>query len=282
MSELAILGGGRMGTALLAGLLRSGFVSMSQCVVVEKRPEARKALAERFPDVQVLAHAVPADAVVLAVKPSDVEAACRELEAEAYRRVLSIVAGARTAQLEQWLWPGAVVIRAMPNAPALLGSSASAIAAGTAAGSEDLAWAEAVLSSIGVVVKLPEHLLDAATGLSGSGPAYIFLVAEALVEAGVLVGLDREVSTVLITQTILGAARLLAESGDSPEALRHAVTSPGGTTAAGLHALESAGVRAAILDAVLAATTRSALLGGTDADREGFDSAAVAPRQQAS
>lgn len=264
MSELVILGGGRMGAALLAGLLRSGFVSAAQCVVAEKRPEARAALTERFPGVQVLAKPVPADAVVLAVKPSDVEAACRELQPSAYRRVLSIVAGARTAQLEGWLWPEAVVIRAMPNAPALLGSSASAISAGAGAGAEDLAWAEAVLSSIGVVVKLPEHLLDAATGLSGSGPAYIFLVAEALVEAGVLVGLDREVATVLMTQTILGAARLLAESGDSPEALRHAVTSPGGTTAAGLHALESAGVRAAFLDAVDAATTRSRTLGGSD------------------
>ena len=151
----------------------------------------------------------------------------------------------------------------MPNTPALVGAGAAAIAAGTHAGEDELAWAEDILGSVGVVVRVGEPLLDAVTGLSGSGPAYLFLVAEALIEAGVLAGLPRDVSRTLATQTLLGSARLLAESGDPPEALRAAVTSPGGTTAAGLRALESAGVRAAILDAVLAATARSRELGAS-------------------
>jgi pyrroline-5-carboxylate reductase len=153
------------------------------------------------------------------------------------------------------------VVRAMPNTPALIGAGAAAIAAGSSAGEDELAWAERVLGSVGTVVRVPESLLDAVTGLSGSGPAYVFLVAEALIEAGVLAGLPRPVSSSLAVQTLLGAARLLAESGDGPEALRAAVTSPGGTTAAGLRALERAGVRSAFLDAVMDATERSRELG---------------------
>jgi pyrroline-5-carboxylate reductase len=149
----------------------------------------------------------------------------------------------------------------MPNTPALVGAGAAAVAAGTNAGEAELAWAEQVLGAVGLVERVDESLLDAVTGLSGSGPAYVFLVAEALVEAGVLAGLPRPVSSALATQTLLGAARLLDESPEGPEALRAAVTSPGGTTAAGLRALESAGVRAAFLDAVMAATERSRELG---------------------
>jgi len=151
----------------------------------------------------------------------------------------------------------------MPNTPALVGSGAAAIAGGASATDDDLAWAESILAAVGTVVRLPEHLLDAVTGLSGSGPAYVFLVAEALIEAGVLVGLPRDASAALATQTLLGAARLMVETGDPPEALRAMVTSPGGTTAAGLRALESAGVRSAFLDAVSAATNRSRELGET-------------------
>jgi pyrroline-5-carboxylate reductase len=149
----------------------------------------------------------------------------------------------------------------MPNTPALVGAGAAAIAPGSHADDDDLQWAESILSAVGVVVRVPEKLLDAVTGLSGSGPAYVFLVAEALTEAGVLAGLPRDVSAALTAQTLLGAARLLTETGDGPEALRAAVTSPGGTTAAGLRALEKAGVRSAFLDAVVAATERSRELG---------------------
>jgi pyrroline-5-carboxylate reductase len=149
----------------------------------------------------------------------------------------------------------------MPNTPALVGTGASAIAAGSAAGPGDVAWAQGVLGAVGVVEVVPEALLDAVTGLSGSGPAYVFLVAEALVEAGVLAGLPRPTASRLAFQTLLGAARMVSESADGPEALRAAVTSPGGTTAAGLRELERAGVRAAFLDAVMAATERSRELG---------------------
>jgi pyrroline-5-carboxylate reductase len=149
----------------------------------------------------------------------------------------------------------------MPNTPALVGAGAAAIAPGRAAGEEDLAWAEGILSAVGVVERVDESLLDAVTGLSGSGPAYVFLVAEALVDAGVLNGLPRPVSRALVVQTMLGSARLLAESGQEAEQLRAAVTSPGGTTAAGLRALEAGAVRSAFLEAVTAAAERSRELG---------------------
>jgi pyrroline-5-carboxylate reductase len=149
----------------------------------------------------------------------------------------------------------------MPNTPALVGLGASAIAAGTHAGDADMDWAESVLGAVGIVVRVKESLLDAVTGLSGSGPAYVFLVAEALIEAGVLAGLPRDVSEALSVQTLLGAATLLSTSDEGAEALRAAVTSPGGTTAAGLRVLEQHGVRSALLEAVAAATDRSRALG---------------------
>ncbi|MDP9387126.1 MAG: pyrroline-5-carboxylate reductase, partial [Actinomycetota bacterium] len=158
--------------------------------------------------------------------------------------------------------PGTRVVRAMPNTPALVGAGAAAVAGGSAVGDEDLDWAEGVLGAVGIVVRVPEHLLDAVTGLSGSGPAYLFLVAEALIEAGVLAGLPRATSEALVVQTMVGSARLLAGSHEGPEALRAAVTSPGGTTAAGLRALEARAVRAAFLEAVQAAAERSRQLGG--------------------
>jgi pyrroline-5-carboxylate reductase len=149
----------------------------------------------------------------------------------------------------------------MPNMPALIGAGAAAISAGSTAGEDDLAWAEEVLGAVGVVVRVPESALDAVTGLSGSGPAYVFLVAEAMVEGGVLAGLPREIAETLTFQTLLGSSRLLVDGSGDPAALRAAVTSPGGTTAAGLRELERRGVRAALLNAVAAATTRARELG---------------------
>ncbi|MBA2283838.1 MAG: pyrroline-5-carboxylate reductase, partial [Acidimicrobiia bacterium] len=165
------------------------------------------------------------------------------------------------AQLEAAAGAGVPVVRVMPNTPALIGAGAAAIAGGTDAGEDDLTWAESVLAAVGSVVRVPESQLDAVTGLSGSGPAYVFLVAEALVDAGVLAGLPRPTAVALAHQTLLGAARMIVETGESPTELRAAVTSPGGTTAAGLRELEAHGVRAAFLAAVTAATDRSRQLG---------------------
>jgi pyrroline-5-carboxylate reductase len=249
-----------MGEALVSGLLAGGWAAPADLGIVEALPGRREFLEHRFAGLSVLGAPEKADGVVLAVKPDDVEGACRAVAEAGCGRVLSIAAGVTIARLQSAL--GDIpVIRAMPNTPALIGAGAAAIAGGSTAAPDDLDWAASILEAVGVVVRVPEKLLDAVTGLSGSGPAYVFLVAEALIDAGVHAGLPRDVSVTLTMQTLLGAARLLAEGADGPEALRAAVTSPGGTTAAGLHALESAAVRAAFMDAVLAATDRSRELG---------------------
>jgi pyrroline-5-carboxylate reductase len=273
-----------MGEALVRGLLRAGWATASELVVVESAAGRRDELrsvggpAADHPELRVVAEAVEADGVILAVKPADAPAACVQVAAAGCRRVLSILAGVTTAALERWLIsdgrlrpdgtpPAAgppVVVRAMPNSPALIGAGASAISGGSAAGPADIEWARGILSAVGTVVTVSERDLDAVTGLSGSGPAYVFLMAEALIDAGVLVGLAQPVARQLALQTLLGSARMLTETAESPAALRAAVTSPGGTTAAAVRELEAAGLRAALLDAVSAATQRAKELGATD------------------
>lgn len=260
MTRLLIVGGGRMGEALLAGLVKASWAEADQLGVVEPDAHRREALADQFPGLAAHEAPVPAEGAVLAVKPSNVAAACDalgRLGPDAPPRVLSIAAGVTLASLEAHLPAGTPAVRAMPNTASLVGAGAAAIAGGTTATADDLDWATGILGAIGTVTRVPEQLLNAVTGLSGSGPAYVFLVAESLVDAGVLVGLPRDTATQLALQTVLGAARLLAEVGDSPTELRAAVTSPGGTTAAGLRALEDAGVRAAFLAAVSAAAARA-------------------------
>ncbi len=260
---LTVVGGGKMGEALVAGLLRSGWGDPAAIGVVEIDPGRRADLAARHPGLRLAgtvaeaATAAGPGGAVVAVKPADVEGVCRALTQARVTRVLSIAAGISLASLESWLEHPIPVIRAMPNMAALVGAGAAAIAGGRAAGPDDLAWAQRVLEAVGSVVTVPESTLDAVTGLSGSGPAYVFLLAEALIDAGVLVGLSRSVARQLTVQTLLGSARLLADTGEEPAALRAAVTSPGGTTAAGLRALEAGGVRHAVLEAVAAAAERS-------------------------
>ncbi|HEV2370200.1 MAG TPA: pyrroline-5-carboxylate reductase, partial [Acidimicrobiales bacterium] len=249
---LALIGGGRMGEALLRGLLTAGW-SAAEVAVVEVSAERAAELRAAHPGLAVAAEAPAADAAVVAVKPGDVPDACRAATAGGAKRLLSIAAGVPIARLEESAGPGVAVLRAMPNTAALVGQAASALAAGPSAGPADEEWAAGVLGAVGRVVRVPERLMDAVTGLSGSGPAYVFLVAEALIDGGVAAGLPRDASVQLTVQTLLGAARLLAETGDTPEALRAMVTSPGGTTAAGLRVLESRVVRAAFIDAVAAA-----------------------------
>jgi pyrroline-5-carboxylate reductase len=264
MTALALLGGGRMGEALVGGLIDAGWDAGS-IAVAEVDGDRRRALEERFPGIRAAPTpgwvVADADVVVVAVKPPDVATALEQAAASlgAQTMVLSIAAGVTIATLEAAA-PDRAVVRAMPNTPALVGRAATALSAGTHATETHLQLAEEILGAVGVVVRVPEPHLDAVTGLSGSGPAYVFLVAEALIEAGVLAGLPRDVADTLTRETLLGASTLLAE-GANPEALRAAVTSPGGTTAAGLHALEEHGVRAAFLDAVRAAAARSRELG---------------------
>jgi pyrroline-5-carboxylate reductase len=257
---LLIVGGGRMGEALLAGLLAAGRPA-DELAVSEVASARREQLATAYPGVTVAGAPVAAADAVLAVKPGDVGAAAAAVADAGVVRALSVAAGVTTRAIERAAGGRLRVVRAMPNTPALVGAGAAAICPGSEAGEEDLAWAEEILGAVGVVVRAPEKDLDAVTGLSGSGPAYVFLVAEAMAEAGVLAGLPRDVAEKLAFQTLLGSARLLAESDDGPAALRTAVTSPGGTTAAGLRELERHGVRAAFLDAVMAATERSRELG---------------------
>ena len=264
MATLALLGGGRMGESLVGGLLEAGW-GPDALAVAEVDADRRRSLEDRYPGLRVVASPAPAvddaDVVVVAVKPADapsaLEQALPSLGADAL--IISIAAGVRIATLEAAA-PGRPVVRAMPNTPAVVRRAATAISPGAHATDVHLETAERILGAVGTVVRVPEAQLDAVTGLSGSGPAYVFLIAEALIDAGVLVGLPRPVADALTRATILGAATLLAE-GEQPEQLRAAVTSPGGTTAAGVRVLEAEGVRTAIGDAVLAATDRSRELG---------------------
>lgn len=253
-----------MGEALIAGLIDGG-IDVEALSVAEADPERRRSLEAQFPELRVVpsaAWALPeADVAVVAVKPGDVASVLNgALEAlGSDTLVLSIAAGITIGGLEAAA-PGRPVVRAMPNTPAVVRKGAAAISGGRHATDQHLALAERILGAVGTVVRVPEYQLDAVTGLSGSGPAYVFLVAEAMIEAGVLTGLSRDTSTALVTQTLLGSATLLANGSTATE-LREAVTSPGGTTAAGLRALEDRGLRAAMLDAVAAATARSKELG---------------------
>ena len=215
--KLLIVGGGRMGEALLGGLIAAGR-EPGELGVAEVAAARREELAQAHPGVTIVETPVAADGVLLAVKPVDVAQTARAAGEAGCARVLSVAAGITTAVIEAALPHPLPVVRAMPNTPALIGAGAAAISPGTHAGEADLAWAEEILGAVGVVVRVPEGSLDAVTGLSGSGPAYVFLVAEAMADAGVLAGLPRDVAETLAFQTLLGSARLLAEGDQGPAA----------------------------------------------------------------
>lgn len=259
--RLQIVGGGKMGEALLGGLVRAGWARADELVVVELLTDRHPELRAAWPGLTVTTEPVAGVDAIVAVKPAGVADVCERLGSLGVRRVLSIAAGVPIAAIEAALGADAAVVRAMPNTPALVGCGASAIAPGTHARAADLAWARAVLESVGTVEVVDEALLDAVTGLSGSGPAYVFLFAEALIEAGTRAGLDHDLAARLTEQTLLGAATLLSHSDDPPEVLRANVTSPGGTTAAGLAVFDRAGFRDMVRDVVAAATARSRELG---------------------
>jgi pyrroline-5-carboxylate reductase len=263
---LAIVGGGKIGEALLSGLLR-GHYQLDDVVVVEKHPERVAYLAGKHGVRAVdLAEAAGfASTILLAVKPQDIEPLLRELgpHVGAQHVVVSVAAGITTARIEAALGVDVPVVRCMPNTPALVDEAMTAISAGAHATEQHLAVAEKLLSTVGKVVRVPESQLDAVTALSGSGPAYFFYLVEAMIDAGILLGLPRVLAAELIVQSAIGAAVMLRDSGEHPVQLREAVTSPGGTTIAAIRELEVHGVRAALLAAIEAAALRSAELGAS-------------------
>ncbi|CDQ42728.1 pyrroline-5-carboxylate reductase [Mycolicibacterium neoaurum] len=281
MARIAIIGGGSIGEALLSGLLRAGR-QVKDLVVAEKHPDRARQLSEMH---QVLVTSVPdavenASYVIVAVKPGDVSAVTAEI-AEAVAKAdndsdetvfVSVAAGVSTTFFENKLPAGSPVVRVMPNAPMVVGGGVSAVAAGRFATPEQLKEVAAIFDTVGDVLTVTETQMDAVTAVSGSGPAYFFLMVEALVDAGVASGLSREVATELVVHTMAGSAAMLLDRRDSAPngvmdtsatALRAIVTSPGGTTAAGLRELERGGLRSAVADAVQAAKTRSEQLGIT-------------------
>ena len=259
-STFAVIGGGNMGAALAGGLLASHWITADRLAIVEVVAPLREHLREQFPGVHVTDTVPPCEAAVVAVKPPDAPAAAAAAAAAGATRIVSVAAGVSIATLEAAAGPGVVVIRTIPNTPALVGRGASGLSAGSLATPDDVAWAVGVLGAVGTVEVVPEYQLDAVTGLTGSGPAYLFMVAEAMIDAGVLAGLSRPTAEALVTQLFLGSAEMLGRHGN-PAALRAQVTSPGGTTAAGLKVLEDHALRAAFQSAVMAATARSRELG---------------------
>ena len=259
MSELLIVGGGKMGAALIGGLLSNGY-EPQDLVVAELQEQRRQQLSDTY-GVKVSAEIEPAEAAIISTKPETVSHVAAKIAQAGIGRLLSIAAGVTISTIDQATGGEIPVVRAMPNTPALVGLGAAAICGNPAASEKDLLWAEKILGAVGIVVRTEEYLIDAVTGLSGSGPAYLFLVAEAMIDAGVLSGLSRNVATRLTIQTLLGASTLLLEGKPAAE-LRGDVTSPGGTTAAGLRELEGHGLRSAFASAIDAATQRSRELGG--------------------
>ncbi|GGK50658.1 pyrroline-5-carboxylate reductase [Nocardia camponoti] len=265
MTRIAVVGGGRIGEALVAGLLEAGKPA-KDLVVVEPSKARAAQLAERF-GVRVSSSigdgVVGADIVVIAVKPGVVDSVLVELskadgESTKDQLVVSLAAGVTTAQLEAKLPAGFPVVRVMPNTPMLVGQGMSVLSAGRYADADQVKQVGDLLETVGKVVTVPEAQMDAVTAVSGSGPAYFFLVVEAMVDGGVGLGLTREVATELVVQTMIGSAALLDETKQSAGELRAAVTSPGGTTAAALRELEKCAVRSAFIEALHAAKHRSA------------------------
>jgi pyrroline-5-carboxylate reductase len=264
--KIGFVGAGNMAEAMMKGLLHSG-VSKPQNVVASDVRKDRLGFIKELFDVSVCEKnedAVDqADIVVLAVKPQILEPVLLELanHLDASKLIISIAAGVSLATIESHLKKDLRLIRAMPNIAALVLESATAICPGKHASQEDLELAKAVFDSVGKTVTIEEGLMDAVTGLSGSGPAYLFLIIDALADAGVKVGLSRHNALTLSAQTVLGAAKLLIETGEHPGRLKDLVTSPGGTAIAGLHTLEEGGLRTTLINAVEVATRRSGELG---------------------
>jgi pyrroline-5-carboxylate reductase len=265
-TTIAFLGAGNMAEALIKGLLRAHVAIPSEIICADKRTERGPELTHKYGvrfTKDNLAAAREASIVVLSVKPQAMNKLLEEIKPalDQTKLVISIAAGVPIEAIERKVGHGVRIIRTMPNTPALVGAGATALAPGEHATEADLTQARALFEAVGLAVVVEEPLLDAVTGLSGSGPAYIFLIIEALADGGVKAGLARDQAQELAAQTVLGSAKLLIETGEHPGRLKDQVTSPGGTAIAGLHTLEAGGLRTTLMDAVEAATNRSRELG---------------------
>lgn len=260
--KIAVIGAGHMGGALIAGLVRSRLASPKSISASRRDPAALEELRRQW-GVHAMADnrkAVSgAHIVLLAVKPQMGLAVLEELAPalDESQLVISLMAGITTAAIQAKLKAPCPVVRAMPNTPASIGAGATAVAAGSHAGEKELALAEHIFGSVGAVARLPEAALDAVTGLSGTGPVYIFMLIEAMIDGGVKMGLPRATARALAVQTVFGAAKLVMESGKHPAILKDDVTTPGGTAIHAIHSLEASGLRSLIIDAIAAATQRS-------------------------
>jgi pyrroline-5-carboxylate reductase len=265
--KIGVVGGGKMGGALIAGMISGGLVKAGAVTVADKDEDRLEELVKTYgigATAQNREAVGNADVVILAVKPQNMAEVLSGL-AEALAPpalVISIAAGISTAFIEERLHKGVRVVRVMPNMPALIGEGAAALCRGAFATEEDLSLARTIFAAVGIAVEVNEGLMDAVTGLSGSGPGYALLIIEALTDAGVRMGLARDVALKLSAQSLLGAAKLCLKGEKHPAELRDMVASPGGTTLAGLKALEDGRLRATLMSAVEAATRRSAELGG--------------------
>jgi len=264
--KIGFLGAGKMAAALACGFIRGELASPREIIAGDPVDAARKQFADRVGAKTVTANAEVAkfaQVLILATKPDQVAGALSEIRSLFTEKhlLISIAAGVTLAKLEAALSAGARVIRVMPNTPALVGAGASAFALGKSATPADSELAKKLLSAVGLAIQVKEPLLDAVTGLSGSGPAYVYQFIEALSDGGVAAGLPRDVATQLAAQTVLGGAKMVLETGQHPGALKDQVTSPGGTTIEGLHELEKGKLRAAVMSAVRAATEKSKKLG---------------------
>jgi pyrroline-5-carboxylate reductase len=284
-SLLAILGAGVMGETVLSGLLRAGWTP-DQIIATDRRPQRQQELQEKY-KITMLDNAeaaAGADTVILVVKPQDMNDLLTEIS-PAIRPgtlVVSLAAGVDTEAIESQLAEGTPVVRVMPNTPAQVDEGMAAISPGAHATQDHLDRVTAILSATGRVLTVPERYQDAVTAISGSGPAYLFFVVEAMIEAGVHLGLPRDTATALVVQTMLGSAKLLRETGEHPTVLRERVTSPGGTTAAAIRQLENHRVRAAFITAMEAARDRSRELAeGARLDRVRRDARSEAASQDA-
>ena len=269
--RIAVIGAGNMGTALLGGLLRGKLTTPRQITASRRGEQALAALRKRW-RVQTTTDnrkaAAGADIIILAVKPQMSAAVLKELSPviKKSQLIISLMAGITSKTITDKLGKACPVVRSMPNTPCLVDAGATAVAAGQHAGARELALAVKIFSSVGKAVVLPESALDAVTGLSGSGPVYIYMVIEAMIDGGVKMGIPRVVATQLAAQTVFGAAKLVLETGRHPAILKDEVTTPGGTAINAIHVLEARGLRAVLIDAVVAATQRSQELSRLYAD----------------